>query len=219
MDENKNVNEGSGENNATGGGAPANGTSAAGQPVAAQPAEHMFTQADLDRIVAERVRREREKYKDYDDLKSKAAKLAEIEQAQMTEAERALARLSEIEAQLAHERVRADDKLIHAAFTAEAAKLGAVHPSDAFALADLTNVHISDDDEVTGVAEQVRVMVEAGRLPTAAAKPLPPKLDGGAGSGERPTARTQQLSPEELEMAHKLRLTPEQYTKGKTRKE
>lgn len=32
-----------------------------------------FTQEDVDRIVAERLRREREKYADYDDLKARAA--------------------------------------------------------------------------------------------------------------------------------------------------
>lgn len=43
-----------------------------------------FTQADLDRIVADRVARERAKYADYGDLKKKAA-------AAMTEQERAVA--------------------------------------------------------------------------------------------------------------------------------
>ncbi|MBA9002017.1 capsid assembly scaffolding protein Gp46 family protein [Thermomonospora cellulosilytica] len=38
----------------------------------AAPAEKTFTQAELDRIVAERLRREREKYADYDDLKARA---------------------------------------------------------------------------------------------------------------------------------------------------
>lgn len=44
-----------------------------------QEQEPAFTQADVDRIVRERVKREREKYADYDDLKSKAetAKSAE----------------------------------------------------------------------------------------------------------------------------------------------
>jgi hypothetical protein len=48
--------------------------------------EQTFTQADLDRIVKERVQRERAKYSDYDDLKAKAAgaktvedRLAEVE--------------------------------------------------------------------------------------------------------------------------------------------
>ena len=48
--------------------------------------EQTFTQADVDRIVRERVKREREKFADYDDLKAKAGekvtaeeRLAELE--------------------------------------------------------------------------------------------------------------------------------------------
>ena len=37
--------------------------------------ERTFTQADVDRIVADRLKRDREKYADYDVLKEKAAKL------------------------------------------------------------------------------------------------------------------------------------------------
>lgn len=47
-----------------------------------------FTQADLDRIVSERLTRERSKYADYDELKTKAGKLDEIEQANKTEVEK-----------------------------------------------------------------------------------------------------------------------------------
>lgn len=39
-----------------------------------------FTQADVDRIVGERVQRERAKYADYDDLKAKAGKSATAEE-------------------------------------------------------------------------------------------------------------------------------------------
>lgn len=44
-----------------------------------QEQEQTFTQADVDRIVADRLKRERDKFKDYDDLKAKAgeAKTAE----------------------------------------------------------------------------------------------------------------------------------------------
>ena len=61
----------------------------ADEPTSSAPAENTdgadksepttFTQADVDRIVRERVKREREKFADYDDLKSKAegAKSAE----------------------------------------------------------------------------------------------------------------------------------------------
>jgi|SRR6478752_7301931 len=46
------------------------------------------SQEELNRIIADRVARERAKFKDYGDLKSKASKLDEIEQAQKTELQR-----------------------------------------------------------------------------------------------------------------------------------
>lgn len=51
---------------------------------AGKVAEKSFTQADLDRIVAERIAREKAKYADYGDLKKKAA-------AAMSDTERAVA--------------------------------------------------------------------------------------------------------------------------------
>ncbi len=42
--------------------------------------DQTFTQADVDRIVRERVKREREKYADYDDLKAKASEKATAEE-------------------------------------------------------------------------------------------------------------------------------------------
>lgn len=53
-----------------------------------------FTQADLDRVVADRLARERkkavDKYKDYDDLKSKAERLSALEQESMSAQEKAV---------------------------------------------------------------------------------------------------------------------------------
>ena len=51
--------------------------------------EAKFTQADLDRIVKDRLTREREKYGDYDALKEKADKFDEIEEASKTELQKA----------------------------------------------------------------------------------------------------------------------------------
>lgn len=50
------------------------------------------TQADLDRIISDRLHRERAKFSDYDDLKAKASKLDEQEQANKTELQKALER-------------------------------------------------------------------------------------------------------------------------------
>ncbi|MFT3971703.1 MAG: hypothetical protein QM695_15865 [Micropruina sp.] len=50
------------------------------------------TQADLDRIIGERVARERAKYGDYGDLKAKAAKFDEVEAASKSELQKAIER-------------------------------------------------------------------------------------------------------------------------------
>lgn len=57
-------------------------------PPGSQDASRTFTQADLDRIVADRIKRERDKYADYNDLKQSAQRLSELEDAQKTEAQR-----------------------------------------------------------------------------------------------------------------------------------
>lgn len=62
---------------------------AAGTPPAGgdTSAEKTFTQAELDRIVADRVSRERAKYADYGDLKKKAAAAQSAEERALAEAE------------------------------------------------------------------------------------------------------------------------------------
>lgn len=54
---------------------------------APQPAQ-TFTQADVDRIVSERLSRERARYADYDDLKAKASEYDKAAEAQKTEQQR-----------------------------------------------------------------------------------------------------------------------------------
>jgi hypothetical protein len=56
-----------------------------------------FTQEELERILAERLKREREKYKDYDELKKAAEELKKIKESQMSEQEKLQMRLAEIE--------------------------------------------------------------------------------------------------------------------------
>lgn len=63
------------------------------------------TQADLDKIITERVNRERAKFADYDSLKTAAQKLRDLEEAQKTDAQK------EAEARAALERENAELKL------------------------------------------------------------------------------------------------------------
>ncbi|MCC5580591.1 hypothetical protein IMZ11_33735 [Microtetraspora sp. AC03309] len=54
-----------------------------------------FTQADLDRVVAERLARERAKYADYNDLKTKASAFDKAQADQQSENEKAIAKARE----------------------------------------------------------------------------------------------------------------------------
>lgn len=58
------------------------------------------TQADLDRIIADRLARERAKFADYDDIKMKAAEYDKLVEASKTEAEKAAERLAELESKV-----------------------------------------------------------------------------------------------------------------------
>lgn len=74
------VNQGAGTSQA------ADTTAGAGQAAGTnQGTEKTFTQAELDAIVSDRLKRERTKYQDYDSMKEKAAKWDQQEEASKTE--------------------------------------------------------------------------------------------------------------------------------------
>lgn len=62
--------------------------------------EKTFTQAELEAVLADRLRREREKYKDYADLKKMAEEYKKLKESQMSETEKLQAKLAEYERQL-----------------------------------------------------------------------------------------------------------------------
>ena len=62
--------------------------------------EKTFTQSELDAIISDRLKREREKYGDYDALKEKATRLDEIEEASKTELQKATERAEKLESEL-----------------------------------------------------------------------------------------------------------------------
>ena len=65
-----------------------------------QATERTFTQAELNQIVSDRLTREQAKYADYADLKAKAAKLDEIEEANKTELQKANERAEALQGEL-----------------------------------------------------------------------------------------------------------------------
>jgi hypothetical protein len=80
----------------------------AAEEAQAQHAEKTYTQADIDRIIGERIAGVKSKYADYEDAKKAAAELAELKAAQMTEVERVKAEAEAARAEL--EAARAEAK-------------------------------------------------------------------------------------------------------------
>lgn len=72
------------------------------QDTADEAAESRFepitSQEQLNRIISERIGRERRKYADYDEMRAKAARFDELEKAQKTELEKAQERANRAEA-------------------------------------------------------------------------------------------------------------------------
>jgi len=102
-----------------------------------------LTQAEVDRIVADRVARERKKYADYDELKKAASRLKQIEDSQKSELDKAKDRETALQVELQRYRV---------AEIRRAAASAAGLDSD---LADL--ITAADEDEA---AEQARKIAE-----------------------------------------------------------
>lgn len=171
--------------------------------------------AETAKALIDKLRRENR------DLKPKAQKATELEQAEQKRREEAMSETDKLtkrlqEAEQAKETAlrSANDRLIRAAFIAEAAAAGVEFPADAFALADRTNVSVDDSGNVSGVTEAVKALVDAKRLPlrnrTVAG------LDSGAGNGQGQRQVT--LTEQELAIARKMGIKPEDYAAQKRSK-
>ena len=78
-------------------------------------ASKTLSQADVDRIVGERLAREREKFADYETLKEKAERLSELEEANQSELEKAQTKLTKAE----QSKAEAEGKLLRFEVAAE----------------------------------------------------------------------------------------------------
>ena len=154
--------------------------------------EKTFTQEELDRILKERLKREREKYSDYADLKAAAAKLTEIEEANKTELEKATEKLAELQEQnvlLESKRVEA---LIRSEVYKEATAMG-IKPDLAWKLVDMDAIEVGEKDAISGVDEALKALVKD--YPELQQKPRGDLDAQKGGSGEKQTA---QMSEDEI---------------------
>lgn len=149
------------------------------------------TQADLDRIVGDRVARERAKYSDYAELKRKAeAHDKALEEAQ-TEQERAVSEARKEGEKSARE--KSDTRLVTAEARALAAEAKFRNPGIAVRTIDLSDVTVNDDGEVDAEAVKAKLkqladdepyMIDDGK-PSPKLKPDPSQ--GPHGEDDKPS--------------------------------
>ncbi|MGC4375797.1 hypothetical protein WD019_02480 [Fictibacillus sp. Mic-4] len=182
-----------------------------------KPEVRTFTQEELDKIVADRIARERkklEKFADYDDLKTKASEyekqLEEKRLAELSAQERAeeLAKKFEAERndyakQLEELNARIQREKIENAFIKVATALNVEYVDDALKLADLSAVTV-DDEGVKGVEDVVKALVENKPFLLRKAK-QEPKVIGDATQQKSDTSdkTAEQLLKEAAERARK----------------
>lgn len=130
------------------------------------------TQAEFDAALKDRLARERDKFKDYGELKSKAAKLDEFEAANKTELERAQTEAQTAKDELAKERLEtkrlqlANDHKITGDYL-DLFKGSTVEDLEALAPKIAALIPAETTDDTTGIRELV--VPAEGKSPTALA--------------------------------------------------
>lgn len=149
--------------------------------------EKTFTQAELDRIVTERVNKSKAQFKDYGDLKAAADRLAELEAEGQTESQklRADTEKAKQDAAAATEReqqanARVTQALVKSAVLVEAIKQGAADPEDVFKLLD-GEIQVGEDGSITGADTAVKALLES--KPHLLARQVPGGFGGGLQGG------------------------------------
>ncbi|OMC96214.1 scaffolding protein [Paenibacillus sp. FSL R5-0636] len=187
-----------------------------------------FTQAELDRIVADRLARDRKGREDYDDIKTKLTTLEKAEEdrakAEMTATERleaekadALKRAQEAEERNTSVLTAANKRLINAEFKTAArdANIPADRLAAALKLADTDAVTVDDDGNVNGLADVITTLIAEHPYLAEAAQP---KTVGSPSGGGDPAIKTKDQRLAEAKAMAEKNPTPQAiaaYTKIK----
>ena len=164
-------------------------------------------QAYIDRINSKTRRDERNKFKDYNDLKARAARADELEQAQLTEAEKMEARAIEAEKKVTDAQAQIADAMIASQVKVRASQMGVVDPDAAFVLLDRTNVQYVDG-AVTGVDDAIASLLED--KPYLRGTNRTPNINPESGQ----PVQAVRLTDLQLEAALMMGLTAEEYAQG-----
>lgn len=146
------------------------------------------TQEDLNRIIGERVARERAKFADYDDLKKKADAHDKALDEARTEQEKAVEAARKDGETAALE--KANTRLVSAEARAIAAEEKFLNPSAAVKLLELGEVKVGDDGSVDADAIRAKLKDLADSDPYLIGekpKPKPDKSQGGGDGEDKPS--------------------------------
>ena len=172
-------------------------------------AQRMFTQEDVNRMQAQTRKETRSQFGDYAELKEKAARADELEQAQLSGQERLEARASEAEKRADDAMQREQSALIAAEVKVRASQLGIIDPDAAYLLLDRSHVHYSTGEGVTGVDDALTQLLESKPYLKGQANRAP---NLNPQSGE--PAPTLRLSEDQREAARLMGMTEEEYAQG-----
>lgn len=152
----------------------------------ANQSQRTFSQDDVNRLIDERLKREREKYADYTDLKAKAAKWQEHEDAQKTELEKLQAQIADWQNRATQAEQRRQSAILRSSVMAEAAKQGV--PADrieaAYKLLNSAELKVEADDAIPNLSEAVARLLTDN-----------PFLVAQAAPGKPPTPKTSPTNP------------------------
>ena len=177
--------------------------------LASEGQQRTFSQEEMNRIQAQTRKEVRNQFSDYGQLKERAAKADELEQAQLSEAEKLEARALEAERKAASAAEQVSTAMIASDVKVRASQLGIIDPDAALLLVDRTNVKYSEDSGVTGVEDALTQLLED--KPYLKGSPnRAPNLNPQTGE----PAPSLRLSDDQREAARLMGLTEEEYSKG-----
>lgn len=169
-----------------------------------------YTQAEVDAIIQKRLGREKKKNQGKDqeleELRTAAARLKELEDAEKTEVEKLRDEVGQLKGQLEDEegsltvrQAELKERIVRLEVRKVALELGFIDPDDAYLLADLSEVALDENtDEVTGVEKALKALVkgkphlvkgEEDEEPPASGKGTPPR------GGKRKKGKTKIPTP------------------------
>ena len=174
----------------------------------ATDAQRTFSQDEVNQMMAKTRRETRSQFGDYNQLKERAQKADELEQAQMSEAQKMEQRAIDAEKRASEAQQQIASAMISAEVKVRASQMGIIDPDAAFLLLDQSNVNYSMESGVSGVDEALTLLLES--KPYLKSANRIPNINPESGA----MAPVLRLSEDQREAARLMGMTEEDYARG-----